>query len=128
VPIANDTGTIAIDSVTVLLWAGLDESATATVNDAVPTAVGVPEIRPVDVFRLSPAGRLPERNDQVYGAVPPLGCSAIEYAEPTVPEGKDDEPIVKPVGPDGVVITGRETVVVADCTNELESVTLISKE
>jgi hypothetical protein len=61
-----------------LLWAGLDESATATVKDAVPTALGVPEIRPVEVFRLSPAGRFPDTNDQLYGAVPPLDCSTVE--------------------------------------------------
>jgi hypothetical protein len=65
VVIARDTGAITIDRLTDLLCAGLDESVTATVNDAVPIAVGVPEIRPVDVFRLSPAGRLPERKDQV---------------------------------------------------------------
>jgi hypothetical protein len=65
VVIARDTGAITIDKVIDLLWAGLDESATATVKDAVPTAVGVPEIKPVDVFRLSPAGRLPEMKDQV---------------------------------------------------------------
>ena len=48
-----------------LVWAGEPESATAAVKFAVPLAVGVPEIRPVDVFRLSPAGRLPEMKDQV---------------------------------------------------------------
>jgi hypothetical protein len=65
VVIARDNGAITIDRVIDLLCAGLDESTTATVKDAVPTAVGVPEIRPVDVFRLTPAGRLPEMKDQV---------------------------------------------------------------
>jgi hypothetical protein len=53
------------DRVTDLVWAGEPASATATVKLAVPPAVGVPEIRPVDVFKLSPAGRFPERKDQV---------------------------------------------------------------
>lgn len=46
-------------------WVGEPASATAAVKVAVPLAVGVPEIRPVDVFRLRPAGRLPETKDQV---------------------------------------------------------------
>ena len=36
----------------------------------VPIAVGVPEITPVVVFKLKPAGRLPLDIDQVIGAVP----------------------------------------------------------
>ena len=53
------------DRVTDLVWAGLAESATEAVNVAVPLAVGVPEIRPVEVFRLRPAGRFPETKDHV---------------------------------------------------------------
>ena len=34
-------------------------SVTCTVNDAVPAAVGVPEITPVDATRLNPAGNVP---------------------------------------------------------------------
>jgi hypothetical protein len=60
--------------------------------------------------------------------VPPFDWSAAEYAEPRVPEGRDDDPIVNVVGVAGALITGSETVVVADCTNELASVTLISNE
>jgi hypothetical protein len=47
-----------------LLCAGLPASATVTVKLEVPVPVGVPEIRPVDEFRLRPAGRFPE-TDQV---------------------------------------------------------------
>ena len=47
----------ATDKVTDLVWAGLDESTTLKVKLEVPLAVGVPEIRPVDEARLSPAGR-----------------------------------------------------------------------
>lgn len=63
--IARDTGATTSDRVTDLVWAGEPASATAAVKVAVPLAVGVPEIRPVEVFRLSPAGRLPEMKDQV---------------------------------------------------------------
>ena len=58
-------GATVSDRVTDLVWAGLAESATAAVKVAVPFAAGVPEIRPVEVFRLSPAGRLPETKDHV---------------------------------------------------------------
>ncbi len=53
------------ERVTDLVCAGEPASAMAAVKVAVPLAVGVPEIRPVEVFRLSPAGRLPEMKDQV---------------------------------------------------------------
>ena len=65
VVIARPTGAMLIDSVTDFVCAGLSESATEAVKFAVPVAVGVPEIRPVDVFRLSPAGMLPETKDHV---------------------------------------------------------------
>jgi len=51
--------------VAVAVWAGEPASWTATPKEKFPLAVGVPEMRPVDVFRLSPAGRLPEMKDQV---------------------------------------------------------------
>jgi hypothetical protein len=65
------------------------ESVTCTVNDAVPAAVGVPEITPVDATRLNPAGGAPALTLQLYGVVPPLACSAVEYAVPAVPPGSD---------------------------------------
>jgi hypothetical protein len=64
VVIESDTGAMTIDRVTDLVCAGLSESATEAVKLAVPLAVGVPVIKPVDVFRLSPAGILPETKDQ----------------------------------------------------------------
>ena len=42
-----------------LVCAGLDESVTVKDRLVVPLAVGVPEIRPVEGARLSPAGRVP---------------------------------------------------------------------
>ena len=53
------------ERVTDLVWAGEPASATAAVNAAVPLAAGVPEIRPVVLFRLSPAGSAPEEIDQM---------------------------------------------------------------
>jgi hypothetical protein len=65
------------------------ESVTCTVNDAVPAAVGVPEITPVDATRLNPAGNVPALTLQLYGVVPPLACSTVEYVVPVVPPGSD---------------------------------------
>ena len=56
---------MTIERETDLVCAGLPASVTVTVKLAVPVAVGVPEIRPVDVDMLSPAGRLPLAMDQV---------------------------------------------------------------
>ena len=64
-------------------------SVTCTVNDAVPAVVGVPEITPVDATRLNPAGNVPALTLQLYGVVPPLACSVVEYAVPAVPPGSD---------------------------------------
>jgi hypothetical protein len=44
---------------------GFDASATAAVNLKVPLAVGVPEMSPVALARLSPAGSVPEVIDQL---------------------------------------------------------------
>jgi hypothetical protein len=54
----------AIDSCTESVCAGDPLSFTATVNVAVPLAVGVPEITPA-LESANPAGRLPEAIDQV---------------------------------------------------------------
>jgi hypothetical protein len=56
------------------------------VKALVPVAVGVPEIRPVEADRATPAGRLPDEIDHVYGVVPPPACSELEYEVPFVPE------------------------------------------
>jgi hypothetical protein len=47
----------AIDRVTDLVCTGLDESATLKVTLDVPVPIGVPEIRPVEEAKVSPAGR-----------------------------------------------------------------------
>jgi hypothetical protein len=53
-------------------------SVTVTVKVDIPLAVGVPEIVPVADPSVSPAGRLPEVMDQVYGWVPPLAVRVCE--------------------------------------------------
>jgi hypothetical protein len=47
-------------------------------------AVAVPEITPVALARLSPAGSDPAETDQVRGAVPPDDARVVEYAALTV--------------------------------------------
>jgi hypothetical protein len=111
-----------------LLCAGFSASATVAVNVAVPLAEEVPVMIPVDGSRLNPAGRAPAVIDHVYGAVPPLACSWVEKANPTVVESEVAELIVRGGIVTGAAVTGRETVVVADCTDELESVTVMPKE
>jgi hypothetical protein len=64
------------------------ESTTLSVKLNVPAAVGVPEmVPPEDSVR--PAGRAPELMLQLYGVVPPLAASVVEYTDPTCPEGRE---------------------------------------
>jgi hypothetical protein len=63
----------------------LSESVTLTVKVKVPAAVGVPEINPPALRGLSPVGRAPETNAQVYGGAPPVAPSVALYAVPVVP-------------------------------------------
>jgi len=64
-------------------------SFTCAVNDAVPAVVGVPLICPVELLSVSPACKEPALIDQLYGVVPPLACSVVEYPVPAVPPGSD---------------------------------------
>ena len=66
--------------------AGKPESVTLIVKLNVPAAVGVPEIVPVE-DRVRPAGKAPALMLQLYGTVPPLAASVVEYAVPNCPEG-----------------------------------------
>ena len=59
-------------------------SVTVAAIGKVPGAVGVPESVP-SAARLNPAGN-PEPA-HVYGGVPPLAASLVEYVLPTVPPG-----------------------------------------
>jgi hypothetical protein len=59
VVIASGATVTAIDSETALVCAGLPASVAVAVKLEVPIVVGVPEIRPVEEERASPAGRAP---------------------------------------------------------------------
>ena len=52
-------------------------------------ADGVPVMAPVELFRVSPAGRVPLVSDQEYGVFPPVAVSGALYAVPTWPFGRD---------------------------------------
>src|ERR1041384_7266843 len=56
----------------------------------------MPLITPVDGFRATPAGTVPEVMDQVYGAVPPAAVRVAEYGAPAAPPGRDVVVIVRP--------------------------------
>jgi hypothetical protein len=58
-----------------LVCTGLEESVTVAVTFTVMAAVGVPEIVPVPVASVSPAGRFPDVMDQLYGVAPPVAVS-----------------------------------------------------
>ena len=92
-----------------LVWAGFPASVMVTVKFAVPLAVGVPEIWPEAAPRASPAGRLPPVMDQVYGVVPPLTLTELEYDVPLVPDGSDDVLIVKAGGAGAATASERAT-------------------
>jgi hypothetical protein len=48
-------------------------------------AEGVPEMTPVEAFRLSPLGSVPLVTDHEYAVVPPVAASGALYAWPTEP-------------------------------------------
>jgi len=60
-------------------------SVAVMVKVDVAAAVGVPEMAPVLVFRLKPAGSDPLATAYTYGETPPLATTLDEYAVPTVP-------------------------------------------
>jgi hypothetical protein len=68
--VATESGIfIVIDRLAVAVFTGLLESVTVMVKLEVPMefggTVGVPVMAPVEVLRLSPAGREPDVSDQV---------------------------------------------------------------
>ena len=54
-------------------------------KEKIPAVVGVPLITPVEMFNVSPPGRLPEATANMYGEAPPVTVIGDEYARPTVP-------------------------------------------
>ena len=69
--------TTILNACVCVCW-GLPESTALTVKLLVPSAVGVPVMPPVAVFRERPVGRLPLARLQVIGSVPPVACTVCE--------------------------------------------------
>ena len=67
---------------------GVVESVTFTVKLKEPDAVGVPETVPAD-DSVRPPGNAPALMLQLYGVVPPLAASFVEYAVPICPDGTE---------------------------------------
>jgi hypothetical protein len=64
-------GATVIERAWVAVCAVVAESRACTVKEEVPAVVGVPEITPVEAFKLNPAGNEPVVMLHVYGEVPP---------------------------------------------------------
>ena len=62
---------------------------TLTVKLLVPEPAGVPEITPVEEFRVSPAGSVPLETAHVYGVTPAAAARVAEYALPAEPPGSE---------------------------------------
>jgi hypothetical protein len=60
-----------------LVCCGELESVTVAVKVNVPTAVGVPEITPVELFSVSPAGSAPEVTLHAQGVAPPAAIRLV---------------------------------------------------
>ena len=76
-----------------------------------PTAVGIPEIAPVELSNVMPVGRAPVATLQVYGGVPPVADMIVAYAVPTVTFGRSAVVIVNVPA----VETGADIVTLYDC-------------
>jgi hypothetical protein len=88
---------IAMDKANDAVCGDVAESVTVTVKGEVPATVGVPEITPVALSRVSPVGRDPAVIDHVKGAVPWDAERVWLYATFVVPSGKVAGEILIPV-------------------------------
>ncbi len=101
---------------------GAVESVTSTEKLVVPEAVGVPDMVPVDAFKVSPAGRAPEFIDQTKGVVPPLAARVALYAVPCCPLGS--EAVVILIGVAAAATAMLKDFVAVCLVGAVESVTL----
>jgi len=108
-----------------LFGVGVEESVTVTVKLSVAGArfaavrvrwvaasgtVGVPEMRPVELFRVKPDGKLPDVIAHVYGGVPLFACKVAEYEEPATAVGSElTVTTLSGVGVEAPHATKRET-------------------
>jgi len=71
-----DAFTVKLNAAVALLGTA---SVTRTVKELVASTVGVPEITPVELFRVSPVGNVPTVTVQEpYGGVPPVAAKVTE--------------------------------------------------
>ena len=98
-PTGDSAGTGDAGPFTVI-WSGvvLHEpvaSQTWIEKSKVPVVVGVPEIAPVDLFRLNPSGNTPDTTAHVYGPVPPLTVK-VKLQDCMSVHGVSDDDVVTP--------------------------------
>lgn len=107
----------------VAVCGGILLSVTVNPSERLATvAIGVPLIRPVEPFSVSPLGNDPELSCQVYRPIPPVADKVWEYAAFTKPAGSDVVVTFNATGPPAIV---RARVTLADCASGVdESVTL----
>jgi hypothetical protein len=74
---------------TAICGVGMVESVTLTAKLKVPDVVGVPEIVPLDVPSVKPAGSAPELMLHEYGIVPPAAARVAVKGVPCCPVGKE---------------------------------------
>jgi hypothetical protein len=78
---------------TAIVRSSVDDSVARSVawrtKASVPGTVGVPEIVPVDVSRLSPAGSAPAFTVHTKGCPPPVADTVVLYGVPTVAPGSN---------------------------------------
>jgi hypothetical protein len=63
------------------------ESCTSVENEKVPGWSGVPEMTPVVLSKVRPAGSCPAETAHAYGAVPPVTVTRAVYVTETLPPG-----------------------------------------
>jgi len=122
---AGAAATVRVNDFVVVSAVGTVESVTFTVKLKEAAAVGVPEIVPVAADIVSPAGSAPELMLQLYGAVPPVAATVVEYTTATCPAGKDV--VVICTGVTAAVTVVLKTFVAVCGVGIVESVTIAVK-
>ena len=80
--------TVRVNDFVAVCAVGVVESVTLAVNENEPEAVEVPEIVPA-AAKVKPPGKAPEATLQLYGVVPPLAASVVEYEVPACAAGTE---------------------------------------
>ena len=118
--------TVRVNDLLAVCAVGFVESVTLAVKLKEPDAVGVPEIVPAD-DSVRPPGNAPALRLQLYGGVPPLAASVVEYTVPACPDGTEALVICTPVTAAATVRVNDLVAVSAFGFGVVESVTLAVK-